>query len=203
LAKGVVWRGVASTLTGLVAYSVTRSGLAAFGTAVAIACLDVPVKLLAYFIHERVWEHWQWGYYPGIVLWVFGPQHCGKADVARVLAERYQGRYLDSAFLRQGDGLCSDLDYTFADRHESTRRMALVARLLARAGAVVVVSNLTPKEKDREQLRRLLADDRHLLVYVEGEPHEGFEEPAMYDVRLTGVDRVRYVHKELRRRQWA
>ena len=52
LYKAFSWRLVASVTTGLLAFIVTKKPLPSLG----IVAMDIPVKLLFYYVHERVWE---------------------------------------------------------------------------------------------------------------------------------------------------
>jgi bifunctional enzyme CysN/CysC len=82
----------------------------------------------------------------------------GKSTIAvaveRALVE--SGRF---AYLLDGDnlrhGLSGDLGFDPASRSENIRRVAHVARLFADAGAVAVVSLVSPFREDRLAARRL------------------------------------------------
>ena len=62
-----------------------------------------------------------------------------------------------SAYLLDGDnirhGLSEDLGFTAADRTEHIRRVGQVARLMADAGTIAVVSLISPLAADRDHLR--------------------------------------------------
>jgi uncharacterized membrane protein len=51
IAKAVTWRVIASVITALLVYIVTGH----LQLAATVGALDVVVKLIAYYIHERVW----------------------------------------------------------------------------------------------------------------------------------------------------
>jgi bifunctional enzyme CysN/CysC len=74
--------------------------------------------------------------------------------VERALVE--SGRF---AYLLDGDnirhGLSGDLGFDPASRAENVRRVAHVARLVADAGAVALVSLVSPSREDRLAARRL------------------------------------------------
>jgi bifunctional enzyme CysN/CysC len=96
----------------------------------------------------------------------------GKSTIANALDERLvgAGRF---AYVLDGDnlrhGLSRDLGFDDASRSENVRRAAEVARLLADAGAVVLVGLISPFAADRGLARRLHADDglEFLEVHVD------------------------------------
>ncbi len=58
IAKALSWRILASTATGLIAYAFTVDRL----ISMSIAVTDFIVKILLYYIHERIWSKIRWGY---------------------------------------------------------------------------------------------------------------------------------------------
>jgi bifunctional enzyme CysN/CysC len=94
----------------------------------------------------------------GATVWLTGLPASGKSTIAvaveRALVEA--GRF---AYLLDGDnlrhGLSGDLGFDPASRTENIRRVAHVARLFADAGAVAVVSLVSPFREDRLTARRL------------------------------------------------
>src|SRR6201999_4203293 len=94
----------------------------------------------------------------GAPVWRTGLPAWGKSTIAvaveRALVE--SGRF---AYLLDGDnirhGLSGDLGFDPASRAENVRRVAHVARLFAAAGAVALVSLVSPFREDRLAARRL------------------------------------------------
>jgi bifunctional enzyme CysN/CysC len=95
----------------------------------------------------------------GAVVWMTGLPASGKSSIAHAVEETLlrAGR---SAYVLDGDnlrhGLNGDLGFSDADRAENVRRTAHVARLLADAGTVAIVSLVSPFAADREQARALV-----------------------------------------------
>src|SRR5690606_24133223 len=81
------------------------------------------------------------------VLWFTGLSGAGKSTVANLVEKRLHalGRH---TYVLDGDnvrhGLNKDLGFTDADRVENIRRVAEVARLMADAGLIVLVSFISP-----------------------------------------------------------
>ena len=97
----------------------------------------------------------------GATVWFTGLPGSGKSTVAAklvvALAERGHNAYrLDGDNLRHG--LNGDLGFDHASRVENVRRTAEVARLMADAGVVAVVSLVSPYREGRDLVRALHAD---------------------------------------------
>jgi bifunctional enzyme CysN/CysC len=94
----------------------------------------------------------------GATVWLTGLPASGKSTIAVALERRlvHEGR---AAYLLDGDnlrhGLSGDLGFSEADRTEHIRRVGHLARLLADAGVVAVVSLVSPMAADRAGARRL------------------------------------------------
>jgi len=106
---------------------------------------------------------------PGCVLWFTGLSGSGKSTIADGVSQALHGAgrvhtILDGDNLR--GGLNRDLGFTQEDRVENIRRTAEVARLMADAGLVVLVSLISPYRQDREQAREIIGADRFRELHV-------------------------------------
>lgn len=108
----------------------------------------------------------------GCTIWFTGLSGSGKSTIATALHTRLvqSGRH---AYMLDGDmlrtGLCSDLGFSARDRKENIRRISEVAKLLADAGLVVLVSAISPFESDRSRAREVheRAGLRFIEVFVD------------------------------------
>ena len=94
----------------------------------------------------------------GATLWLTGLPAAGKSTIAQVV----ERRLLESgvpAYTLDGDnlrhGLSGDLGFSPSDRAENGRRVAHVARILADAGVIALVSLVSPYATDRAKAREL------------------------------------------------
>jgi bifunctional enzyme CysN/CysC len=97
----------------------------------------------------------------GMTLWFTGLSGSGKSSVAveverRLVASGQPAYILDGDNLRHG--LNSNLGFRPEDRVENVRRVAEVAKLLADAGVVAIVSLVSPYRADRDNARAIHAE---------------------------------------------
>ena len=103
-------------------------------------------------------------------VWLTGLSGAGKSTIANALEERLHaaGRHtmlIDGDELRHG--LNRDLGFSAADRAESVRRAAEVARLMVDAGLIVVVGLISPFRADRAAARARFAPGTFIEVFVD------------------------------------
>ncbi|PLP59644.1 adenylyl-sulfate kinase [Mesorhizobium loti] len=114
------------------------------------------------------------------VFWFTGLSGSGKSTIANLLEKKLAatGRH---TYLLDGDnvrhGLNRDLGFTDADRVENIRRVAEVAKLMADAGLIVLVSFISPFRAERRLARELMAGGEFVEVFVD----TPFEECARRD----------------------
>jgi bifunctional enzyme CysN/CysC len=104
------------------------------------------------------------------VLWFTGLSGAGKSTIANLVEKRLhaEGRHtytLDGDNVRHG--LNKDLGFTEQDRVENIRRVAEVAKLMADAGLIVLVSFISPFRAERQMARELLAPGEFVEVFVD------------------------------------
>ncbi len=109
------------------------------------------------------------GQVPAIV-WFTGLSGSGKSTVANLIEKKLtvEGKH---AFILDGDnvrhGLNKDLGFTEEARVENIRRVAEVARLMAEAGLIVLVSFISPFRNERRLAREIAGDITFTEVYVD------------------------------------
>jgi bifunctional enzyme CysN/CysC len=104
------------------------------------------------------------------IVWFTGLSGSGKSSIANLLEKRLtaEGRH---AYILDGDnvrhGLNKDLGFTEAARVENIRRVSEVAKLMADAGLIVLVSFISPFENERRLAREIAGDIDFTEVYVD------------------------------------
>lgn len=100
----------------------------------------------------------------GAVVWFTGLSGAGKSTLAHTVEDRLhqlgcQTYVLDGDNIRHG--LCADLGFSAADRHENLRRVIETAKLFADAGVITFAAFISPFAQDRDVARARMGDDYH------------------------------------------
>ncbi|MDQ6969333.1 MAG: adenylyl-sulfate kinase [Mariprofundus sp.] len=103
-----------------------------------------------------------------VILWFTGLSGAGKSTLAHAVEERlYQTGV--RTFVFDGDnvrhGLCSDLNFSNADRQENIRRIGEMSKLIIEAGVVAMTAFISPFRADRDRVRALVGDGDFIEVY--------------------------------------
>jgi adenylyl-sulfate kinase len=118
---------------------------------------------------------------PAFVIWLTGLSASGKSTIARHVADELESRgllvdRLDGDVVREH--LSKGLGFSKADRDTNIERIGWVASRLSRAGAIVVVSAISPYEEARRNARRLVEEH---AAFVEVHVATSIEECARRD----------------------
>lgn len=104
------------------------------------------------------------------ILWLTGLSGSGKSTIANLVEKKLHatGRH---TYILDGDnvrhGLNKDLGFTEADRVENIRRVSEVAKLMADAGLIVLVSFISPFRAERQMARSLMKEGEFVEVFVD------------------------------------
>ena len=98
----------------------------------------------------------------GAVIWFTGLSGAGKSTIAHALEEYLHQRGAHT-YVLDGDnirhGLCGDLGFSPADRHENIRRIGELAKLFIDAGIIVLTAFISPIREDRARIRDMIGAD--------------------------------------------
>ena len=144
----------------------------------------------------------------GCVLWFTGLSGCGKSTLANAVDRLLHDRgcrtfVLDGDNVRHGLSAAPamleerhgkefaarfGLGFGAADREENIRRIGSVADLFAQAGIIALTAFISPYRRDRDAVRRLLAEGDFVEVYVRAplEVCEGRDPKGLYKKARAG-----------------
>ncbi len=109
-----------------------------------------------------------YGHKSGVV-WLTGLSASGKSTIAHYLERRLFEEGV-KVYVFDGDnirhGLNSDLGFSEEDRKENLRRIAEVAKLFVDAGILVLAAFVSPFQKDREMVKKIIGPQDFLEVYI-------------------------------------
>ena len=104
------------------------------------------------------------------VVWLTGLSGSGKSTIANSLEKLLHGKGR-STYILDGDnirhGLNRDLGFTNEDRIENIRRVAEVAKLMADAGLIVLVSFISPFRAERQLAREMMEKGEFFEVFID------------------------------------
>ena len=162
--KSLSWRLLATLTTILIVYIFVGDTK----IALSIGGVEVFLKMLVYFIHERLWEKVRFGRREirPLVIWITGLSRSGKSGIGRLLTENlqhqgYKAEHLDGHSIRD---LFPETGYSRKDVNRHIKRVGFLARKLEEQGVVVVATFLSPYEESREFVREIT--NHYFEVYI-------------------------------------
>jgi bifunctional enzyme CysN/CysC len=131
---------------------------AAGDTATAVAEAPVATNITFHPSQLSREERWSALGMKGATIWMTGLSGSGKSTIATAIEHTLVSSG-QSAFMLDGDnlrhGLNSNLGFSPEDRTENVRRTGELARALAEAGTVSIVSLVSPYAADRDRVRAM------------------------------------------------
>ena len=105
-----------------------------------------------------------------VVLWFTGLSGAGKSTVANILERELNvlGMHtmlLDGDYIRHT--INRDLDFSVSGRAENIRRITEIAKLMADAGLITLVSFISPFQAEREMARERIGKEQFLEIYFD------------------------------------
>lgn len=192
--KTVSWRFWATATTMLLVYIFTG----AIAIAAAIGGLEIILKIVLYFLHERAWDRIQFGRkeIAPFVLWFTGLPGSGKSTLASHVADRLSQtgikvEWLDGENVRH---LFPEAGFSKKDRNIHIQRIGHLASILSKNGVVVVASFVSPYEETRKFVRGLCPNFIEAFMNTPLDVCEKRDEKGLYErarkgeiVNFTGI----------------
>jgi len=164
LLKTISWRFWATLTTiALVLLFVGKTEIA-----LSIGGLEVVLKMIIYFFHERAWDKIKIGRkeFNPFVLWITGLSGSGKTSIAKetvkqLQAEGFKVEHLDGETIRH---LFPQTGFSKEDVNQHIERVGYLASKLEKHGIFVVASFLSPYKESREFVRNIC--ENYIEVYL-------------------------------------
>jgi len=107
------------------------------------------------------------------ILWFIGLPASGKSTLAHEVEDRLHQMGCKT-FVFDGDnvrhGLNKDLGFSKENRKENMRRIGEMCKLFIEAGVIALAAFISPYRKDRDMVRKLVADGEFLEIYCDCSP---------------------------------
>lgn len=105
-----------------------------------------------------------------LLIWFTGLSGSGKSTLANLLDKALYEKGFHT-FTLDGDnirsGLNKNLTFSAEDRTENIRRISEVANLILDAGIICIGAFISPYEKDRNNIKKIVGEERYFEVFVD------------------------------------
>ena len=164
IAKSLSWRLLAIIVLATVSFLITRD----LQKTSIITLFYHFVQVIAFVMHERIWNQVGWGRSKGVFIQMTGLSGSGKSTIAKATQRSmqkkgYRVEVIDGDEYREG--LCKDLGFSKEDRNTNIRRLGFVGKVLARNDVITIMSAINPYEEVRAELRAM--SDSVKTVFVD------------------------------------
>lgn len=153
IVKTISWRILATLTTVFLVYIFIGDTAIAF----TVGGIEVVLKMLVYFFHERIWDKLKFGRHEikPFVVWLTGYARSGKSEIGKHLAQMLQDRglkveHLDGHTVRD---LFPQTGYSRDEVNQHIERVGYLASKLENQGVFVVASFLSPYSESRNFIR--------------------------------------------------
>lgn len=167
IAKGVTWRGVATSTTITIVYLF----FGRLDLALAAGILETGLKIVLYWGHEKVWQRVRWGRkrIEPFNLWFTGLPLSGKTTIADKVYEKLQKldiplERIDSKDIRD---LIPDVGYTREERNRHMKRIGHLIQTLQKNSISTVAAFVSPYRESRKAIRQMVKNN--IVVYVKAD----------------------------------
>ncbi len=162
--KTISWRFWATITTAALVLAFTGH----LKIALVIGGIEVILKIVLYYFHERVWNKISYGKkeIKPSVIWFTGLSGAGKSTISEAVYERLKKKGLKIEHL-DGDAVRSIFPMTGFSKEERNRhikRVGFLASLLEKNGVFVIASFISPYKESRDFVRNLCSNFREVYV---------------------------------------
>jgi len=162
--KTISWRFWATITTAALVLAFTGH----LKIALVIGGIEVILKIVLYYFHERVWNKISYGKkeIKPSVIWFTGLSGAGKSTISEAVYERLKKKGLKIEHL-DGDVVRSIFPTTGFSKEERNRhikRVGFLASMLEKNGVFIIASFISPYKESRDFVRNLCSTFREVYV---------------------------------------
>jgi len=180
IVKTISWRILATVTTVSLVYIFIGDTTIAF----TVGGIEIFLKMLVYFIHERVWDKLKFGRHEiqPFVVWITGLARSGKSEIGKEVAkllkekdlkvEHFDGHSVRDLFPQTG--------FTKHEVNQHIKRVGYLASKLENQGVFVVASFLSPYEESREFVKKTSKNFIEVHVSTPVEVCEANDDKGVY-----------------------
>lgn len=184
--KTISWRALATLTT----ISLVYIFIGDVSIALSVGGIEVILKMLVYFLHERAWDRIKFGKkeIKPAVIWLTGLVRSGKSDLAKQVVEQlrkksFKVEHLDGHNIRH---LFPETGYTRHEVNEHIKRVGFLASKLEEQGVFVVASFVSPYKESRDFVRNLCQNFLEVHVSTPVEVCEQRDTTGIYEKARRG-----------------
>lgn len=184
--KTISWRALATLTT----MSLVYIFIGDMTIAVSVGGIEVVLKMLIYFLHERAWDKIKFGKkeIKPAVIWLTGLVRSGKKDLAKEIVSQlvkkgFKVEYLDGHSVRD---LFPETGYSRQQVNEHIKRIGYLASKLEKRGIFVVASFVSPYKESRDFVRRLCSNFMEVYISTPLEVCKENDDSGIYQKALRG-----------------
>ncbi len=187
LVKTISWRILATLTTMALVYIFIGD----MTIALSVGGIEVFLKMLVYFLHERAWDKIKFGKkeVKPAVIWLTGLVRSGKSAIAEEIVKQLHNKGLKAEHL---DGhtvrnLFPETGHTRDEVNEHIKRVGYLASKLEEQGVFVVASFVSPFKESREFVRKICNNYQEVYVNTPIETCENRDESGLYNKAKQGL----------------
>lgn len=162
--KTISWRLLATITTAVLVYLFTGK----IEIAAAIGGIEIIVKIILYFFHERAWNNINYGKKEPnpVVIWLTGLSGSGKSTIASGLYDQLKRKglkveHLDGDVVRD---IFPRTGFSKEERDRHIRRIGFLASMLEKNGIFVIASFIAPYQDSRDFVKNIC--NNYIEIYV-------------------------------------
>lgn len=186
IVKTISWRFWATTTTvALVFLFIGKPEVA-----LSIGIIEVFLKLLIYFFHERFWAKIKFGRseIEPFVVWLTGLSRSGKTEIGEILSQKMKKfglkvQHLDGHNVRT---IFTETGFSKNEVNEHIKRVGYLCSILEKQGIFVIASFLSPYEETRKFVRELSNNFVEVFVSTRLEVCKKRDKSRLYERAIKG-----------------